>query len=162
MLTAIELVPHARWPDIISDVIAVRTSAYLDWNGPKAQAEQQDEAESWLNRWAPRRGVILFAAKIEGKLVGYLIADERQSGEYYIGHIGVHSDSKRRGVGRALVRRCVCEAASRGYRAVCTTTYNRYPGMLILLIQEGVCIQEPTWSEEAREPRISLRKELKK
>ena len=157
----VSTIPCVDWPAVIREVISVRTSAYLDWNGEKAEVEQAAEAEAWLKHWKSRRDATLFAARRRGRLLGYLTADERERGEYYISHIGVHSDAKREGIGRALVRRCIEEAVSRGYRAVCTTTYNRYRGMLLLLIQEGFCIQGTTWVEGAKEPRISLRKELK-
>ena len=161
MTIEISLFQHADWPEIIHEVIAARTSAYLDWNGPKTVEQQEAEAKAWLDRYAPRRDVTLFAARQDGKLIGYLIADERERGEYHISHTGVHSESKRQGVGRALIQRFVEEARHRGYRAATTTTYNRYPGMLLLLIQEGFYIQGMSWVERAKDPRISLRKELK-
>ena len=157
----ISAIPYADWPAVIRQVISVRTSAYLDWNGEKNEAEQEAEAEAWLERWGLRRDVVLFAARERDQLVGYLIADERERGEYYISHIGVRSDLKRQGVGRALIRQCVDAGASKGCRAVQTTSYNRYPDMLRLLIREGFYIQGTNRIKGAKEPRISFRKELK-
>jgi GNAT superfamily N-acetyltransferase len=154
------LLDHPEWSNIIRDVIAVRTSAYLDWNGPRTDTEQKAEAEAWLERWRNRRSATLFAARTGGKLVGYLIADERERGEHYIAHIGVHGEYKRRGIGRALIRRCEEQAVAAGCRAVTTTTYNRYPGMLILLLQEGFYVQGMSCLKGSDQPRLRLRKEL--
>jgi ribosomal protein S18 acetylase RimI-like enzyme len=103
----------------------------------------------------------LFLARVNQEIVGYVLAGERENDHFYISHIGVRSDCKRRGIGRSLLLECEWYAEGRSYLAVTTTTYNRYRGMLLLLIQEGYYIQGTTWVEGAREPRISLRKELK-
>ena len=156
----ISLIPYADWKGIIHDVIAVRTSAYFDWNGPRTGAEQKSEAGFWLERWALRRDATLFAARQNGQMVGYLLADERERSEYYLSHMGVHGDFKGQGIGRALIRRYEKEARDRGYLAITTTTYNRYKGMLVLLLQEDFYIQGTTWIKGANEPRLYLRKEL--
>ena len=109
----ISLIPYADWKGIIHDVIAVRTSAYLDWNGPRTGAEQESEAGFWLERWALRRDATLFAARQNGQMVGYLLADERERSEYYLSHMGVHGDFKGQGIGRALIRRYEKEARDR-------------------------------------------------
>jgi len=148
------------WKVYIAEIISVRTSAYERWNGPKSSEEQEREAEQWLRKWSARRVPVLIVAKKDSKLVGYLAADQRNIGEFYISHIGVREDLKRQGIGRLLIRKCEEYAKFHGYCAVTTTTYNRFKGMLILLLQEEFYIQGTTWVEGATEPRISLRKEL--
>ena len=154
-------VPTGSWANCILDVISVRTSAYEQWNGPKSEEEQRREAEVWLAKWSAGRHPALFLARQNNKVIGYLSADERQRGEFYISHIGVREDLKRKGIGRALLRKYEEKARANGYRALTTTTYNRFKGMLLMLLQEGFYIQGTTWVEGATEPRISLRKELK-
>ena len=70
-----------RWATCIRDVILVRTSAYEQWNGPKSDATQAREADAWLRKWGQRRNPSLFVAKQQEKIVGYLSADERETGE---------------------------------------------------------------------------------
>jgi len=157
----IQVVPPDRWATCIRDVISVRASAYEQWNGPKTEETQAREADAWLRKWGQRRNPSLFVAKQQDETVGYLSADERESGEHYISHIGVSGKLKRRGIGRALVQQSEEKARDYGCRALTTTTYNRFKGMLILLLQEGFYIQGTTWIEGATEPRICLRKDLK-
>jgi len=156
----ISAIPYGRWKEIIHDVITVRTSAYFDWNGDKTESEKKAEAKSWMDRYATADDVLLFSARDIDQLVGYLIAYIRDHGEYYISHIGVRTDFKRRGIGRMLIHHVLDEATNRKYQSVSTATYNRYPGMIVLLINEGFYIQGTTWIKGAIEPRISLRKEL--
>lgn len=157
----ISAIAPEQWCEYIGDVISVRVSAYEQWNGPKTREQRDLEASAWLRKWVERGDPALFVAKREGQVVGYLSADERERGMYYMSHIGVRHDLKRQGIGRALIRACEKAARERGYRALTTTTYNRYKGMLFLLLSEGFCIRGTTWVEGAREPRICLRKELK-
>ncbi|MBM4044839.1 MAG: GNAT family N-acetyltransferase [Planctomycetes bacterium] len=154
------VLPPEDWKAHIAEVISVRTSAYEKWNGPKSKEEQAREAEQWLRKWSARRAPVLIVAKKDREVVGYVSGDERDLGEFYISHIGVREDLKRRGIGRSLVRRLEEHAKLQGCRAVRTTTYNRFKGMLILLLHQGFYIQGTTWVEGATEPSISLRKEL--
>jgi GNAT superfamily N-acetyltransferase len=145
---------------VIGDVIAVRTVAYLEWNGPRTQQEEAQEAASWLRAMADRRNPAAFAARHAGRIVGYLWGHNRDDGEFYISHIGVHPGHQRQGIGRALLQACEGACRSTSYRALTTSTYNRYRGMLILLLQKGFVVQGVTWVSGASEPRLLLRKEL--
>ncbi len=145
---------------VIGDVIAVRTAAYLAWNGPRTEEEEAQEAASWLQALADRRSPAAFVAQRASRVVGYLWGHGREDGEFHISHIGVHPDHQRQGIGRALLQACEGACRSAGCRALTTSTYNRYRGMLILLLQEGFCVQGVTWVVGASEPRLLLRKEL--
>jgi GNAT superfamily N-acetyltransferase len=79
------------------------------------------------------------------------LAHEREPGDMHIWHIGVRSELQRRGVGRQLLRRCEDGARALGCRALTVTTYNRFRGMLILLLQEGFYIEGVTWVAKATE-----------
>lgn len=157
----IQDLPPDRWGACIRDVISVRTSAYEQWNGPKTEETQARQAAAWLQKWRERHNPSLLVATQQKGIGGYLSADERESGERYISHIGVREDLKRQGIGRLMLRKFEEKARESGCRALTTTTYNRFRGMLILLLQEGFYIQGTTWIEGASEPRIWLRKNLK-
>lgn len=144
----------------IPEVISVRTSAYEEWNGPKSQQEQQREAASWLRKVSDWRNPAVFLAEKDSEVVGYLLGYEGDKGDFHIWHVGVRQDFKRQGIGRALLRKCEEACRSRGYRALSTTTYNRFRGMLILLLQEGFYVEGVTWVTGATELRLLLRKEL--
>ncbi|GAG38804.1 unnamed protein product [marine sediment metagenome] len=149
------------WDKYIHDVIAVRTSAYEEWNGPKTQQQQDEEAQAWLDKYADRRNRTLLVAIRNDAIAGYLTAYERENGEFFMSHIGVRQDCKRQGIARSLVRRYEQIARDAGYRALTTTTYNRFKEMLILLLQEGFDIDDVTRIKDPAEPRLLLRKDLK-
>jgi predicted N-acetyltransferase YhbS len=157
----IVIIKPEDWEAHIAQVVSVRVSAFEKWNGLKSQENQEKEARLWFRKWSERHNPALFVAKRDNEIIGYLIADERRKQEYYISHIGVREDLKRKGIGCSLIRKYEEKAKAGGYRALTTTTYNRFKGILILLLQEGFYIQGVTWVEGATEPRISLRKELK-
>lgn len=144
----------------LQDIIYVRTSAYRQWNGPKSPAECRREAASWRRKITTRRNPAVFVAQKDDEIVGYLWGYERNEGEFHISHTGVRDDLKRQGIGRALLRECQETCRSRGMSILSTATYNRFVGMLILLLQEGFTIQGVTWIEGASEPRLLLRKAL--
>jgi len=144
----------------IQEVISVRTSAYEEWNGPKSQHEQQREAVSWLRKVSDWRNSAIFLAKKGSEIVGYLLGYEGDKGDFHIWHVGVKQDFKRQGIGRALLRKCEEACRTRGYRVLSTTSYNRFRGMLILLLQEEFYIEGVTWITGATELRLLLRKEL--
>jgi len=144
----------------IQDVISVRTSAYEEWNGSKSRQEQQREAASWLRKISNRLSPAIFIAEKGDEIIGYLWGYERDEGNFHISHIGVRQDLKRQGIGRAILRKCEEACRLRGYQVLSTTTYNRFRGMLILLLQEGFYIEGVTWITGASELRLLLRKEL--
>ena len=146
--------------ECIHGVISVRTSAYEKWNGPKSAQEQQQEAVSWLRKASDWRDPGIFLASKNNEIVGYLLGYRGDKGDFRIWHIGVREEFKRRGIGRALMRTCEEACRSRGYRVLSVTTYNRFRGMLILLLQEGFYIEGVTWITGASELRLLLRKEL--
>ncbi len=41
---------------LLPDIIAVRTSAYAQWNGEKTDEEQAQSAAQWRHKWS-RRGL---------------------------------------------------------------------------------------------------------
>jgi len=156
-------ISHLDSPDLrelMGDVIAVRTAAYFEWNGPRTPDEEREQAEAWLRRISERRDPAAFVARHGDQIIAYLWGHSRDDAEFHISHIGVHPEHQRRGIGRALLRECEAACLSRGYRALTTSTYNRFRGMLVLLLQEGFDIQGVTWTDGARELRVLLRKPL--
>lgn len=67
-----------------------------------------------------------FVAEAEGRIVGHIIyslakivtADDRETAVLSFGPLSVHPDYKRKGVGSALMRHSIAEAARLGYRAI--------------------------------------------
>jgi len=145
--------------ELIGEVIAVRTAAYLEWNGPRSPEQEAQEAASRMRAISGRRDPAAFVARREERVVGYLWGHVRNEGEFYISHIGVHPDHQRQGIGRALLQACEGACRSTGYRALTASTYNRYRGMLILLLQEGFYVEGVTWRRTSVELRLLLRKE---
>ena len=155
------LIPKEEWQKNIDDVIAVRASAYEQWNGPMTSEQRNQEAINWLGKWTGHKNPLLLVAKNENTIVAFIKADEREEGEYFIAWIGVRQDFKRQGIGLSLIRKCEEIAKGYGCSVLTTTTYNRFKGILILLILEGFYIQGPIWVQGSSEPRLYLRKELK-
>jgi GNAT superfamily N-acetyltransferase len=144
----------------IPDIIAVRSSAFEPWNGPRSQAQQREEAAAWLARVSQWRSPLVLVAEWGHEPIGYLLAHEREGGDCHIRHAGVRQECQRQGIGRALLRRCEAEALAGGNRALTVTTYNRFRGMLILLLGEGFDIEGVTWVPGATGLRVLLRKDL--
>jgi GNAT superfamily N-acetyltransferase len=156
-----QVIPKEEWSIYIDDIISVRTSAYEQWNGQKTLEQRKHEANSWLEKWSEQKNPFLLVAKSDDLIVGFIKAEERVKGEYQISWIGVSQDFKRRGIGRSLIQKCKEVAITLKHSALTTTTFNRFRGMLILLLSEGFYIQGTTWIEGSKEPMIYLRKELK-
>lgn len=156
----IELLPSEAWERCIREVIAVRTAAYEQWNGPKSKEEQLKEADAWLRRLTERKSPVLLVARRGEQTVGYLLGEQRPGSTFYVSHIGVLPDCQRQGIGRALLRRGEQAAREAGRAALATASYNRFKGMLILLFEEGFEVQRTTVAAGAAEPRLLFRKEL--
>ena len=144
----------------IREIVFVRASAYEEWTGPIPQREQQEEAMSWLRRMPGLRHPAMLVAKWREEIIGYLWGYEKSGRDFRISDIGVRQDFKRQGIGRALLRRYEEACKSRGYQALSAVVYNRFTGMLILLLQEGFTIEGATWATGKSELEILLRKEL--
>ncbi|MEK7476140.1 MAG: GNAT family N-acetyltransferase [Candidatus Coatesbacteria bacterium] len=153
-------IPVVELARVIGPIIAIRTSAYERWNGQKSEEDQRKEAEAWLQKIPSRDGAAIFVAKTGGECIGYLWGNERTSGDFYISHVGVRQDGKRGGIGRALVKASEDLARKRGCRVLSTSTYNRFAGMLILLLSEGFEIVGTTKPEGKTDVRIELEKRL--
>ena len=155
------LIPKEEWQKNIVDIIAVRESAYEQWNGLMTSEQRNQEAINWLGKWFEHKNPLLLVAKNENTIVAFIKADERVKGEYFIAWIGVRQDFKRQGIGLSLIRKC--EETAKGYECsgLTTTTYYRFKGILILLLSKGFYIQGTIWVQGSSEPRLYLRKELK-
>lgn len=149
-----------RLSEVIDAVMAVRTAAYRQWNGPRTEEQEREEGRSWLRKLAQTRRPAAFIAREADEVVGYVWGHERNEGEFYVSHIGVAPGRQRQGIGRALLREVEGLCRAREYRALSTSTYNRFRGMLILLLDEGFQIEGVTFPHQASEPRLLLRKEL--
>ena len=145
---------------VINEMIAVRTSAYERWNGPKSPDDQRKEADSWLQKIPGRNKPAILVARSGSDLVGYLWGFENTPGDFYISHIGVRQDCKRHGIGLALVKSCEELARKRGCGVVSTSTFNRFAGMLTLLIGEGFQIVGTTKPAGKTDVRIEFEKRL--
>jgi ribosomal protein S18 acetylase RimI-like enzyme len=99
----IVIIKPEDWEAHIAQVVSVRVSAFEKWNGLKSQEDQEKEARLWFRKWSERHNPALFVAKRDNEIIGYLIADERRRQEYYISHIGVREDLKRKGIGCSLI-----------------------------------------------------------
>ena len=153
-----DIVCHRDWAPLLGDVLLVRARAYEAWNGPRKATDLLREETEWLAKWKPRSHVRLFVARVGEELVGYLIADERQPQQFYIGHIGVLPEHQRCGVGNALIKRCETEARTLGCHSVYTSTYSRYPAMLALLSKRGYVKVQPTSTADGEESRLIFSK----
>jgi ribosomal protein S18 acetylase RimI-like enzyme len=90
-------------------------SAYALWNRSEGIGlSQADEKES-IARYLGRNPGQSFVATESGKLVGAVLCgnDGRRG---FLHHLAVDPDCRRRGVGRALVKRCLEALASQGMR----------------------------------------------
>ena len=161
MTVTIEAVPCDKWKEYIAELVAVHSSAYEEWNGSQSEEHERRKADDYVHKWASFQQPLVLVARVGGRAVAYVVADERHGGVLHIAHIGVRRDFKRQGIGRALLRKVEEHAKSEKRRAVTTTTFHRFRGMLILLLQEGFYIQGTSWVEGAKEPMISLRKDMK-
>ena len=153
-------VSAASLATVIHQMIAVRSSAYERWNGPKSPDDQRKEAESWLHKIPSRSRPAILVARTGSDLIGYLWGFEKAPGDLYISHVGVREDGKRRGIGRALIRASEELARKRGCALLSTSTYNRFAGMLILLISEGFEIVGTTKPEGKVDVRIEFEKRI--
>jgi len=132
---------------VIGAIITVRTSAYMEWNGPKSAEEKQAESRIWQDKIASRNGSAMFIASKDAEMAGYVWGYETEPKRFYISHIGVREDCKGQGLGRILVQQCEELARLRGCVSISTSTYNRFHGMLILLVKEGYLITAITKRE---------------
>jgi len=147
----------------ILEIIAARSSAYGEWNGPRTPEEQKEEAADWLARISGRRNPALFVAKRGPEIAGYVWGNEKGKGEFHISHIGVRVDCQRKGIGRELMRQCEEACRSRSYSFISTSTYGRYRRMVRLLLWSGFCVTGVSPlppSVKIPENRISLAKSL--
>ena len=149
---------HCEWEPLLGEVLDVRARAYEPWNGPKTADDQLRERQSWAAKWRPRSHVRLLSARWSSRLVGYLLADEREPGQFYIGHIGVLPEHQQKGVGNALMARCETEAVNLGCTSVCTSTYTRYPAMLALLSRRGYSRVQPAETGAGEDARLVFEK----
>lgn len=160
MTTEIETVPRDLWADRIAQVVAIHSSAYAEWNGPQSQEQEKQKGEGYLRRWSTFRGPLLLLASVDRSPVGFLTADERGDATFSIAHIGVQQEFKRQGIGRSLVTRVEELARAQGCRGIITTSYNRFRGMLILLLKQEFYIQGTSWIPGATDLQIVFRKDL--
>ena len=144
----------------INDIIDVRTEAYREWNGEKTFQQKRDEAISWIEKMRDRSNTRIYVAKIDDSIVGYVWGYEKAENEFYISHIGVLPEFQRRGIGRSLVQKCETLCVDRGYERLSTSTYNKFRGMLILLLKAGFEIASAQDQSEVADNRIYLPKEI--
>jgi ribosomal protein S18 acetylase RimI-like enzyme len=83
-------------------VVAVRSAAYEQWNGPQTAQQQESEGQAWIRKWGSCREALLLVAVHAEQTLGYLIGGQREPGELAIGHIGVRPECCRQGIGQQL------------------------------------------------------------
>jgi len=159
METQIETISVEALPERMRDIVAIHTSAYAEWNGPRTAEQEESKARGYLRKWSAFLDPVFLLASVGESAVGYLSAEERR-GTIHIAHIGVQKEHERQGVGRSLLEATGEHAKSRHCAAVTTTTYNRYRGMLILLLKQRFYIQGTSWVQGATDLQILLRKDL--
>jgi len=108
-----------------------------------------------------RRILLTCFSEHGSQIVGYLLGYEGDRNDFRVWHIGVEEKHKRRGVGRALIQKCEEICRGRKHSVLNVTTYNRFRGMLILLLEEEFYIEGMTWIKGATEARLLLRKEIR-
>lgn len=147
----------------MDSIIAVRTSAYEQWNGPKSAEQRREEAADWIKRIRERRNSAVYLALEGEETIGYVWGYEKDAGSFHISHIGIRQDRKRRGIGRRLLRKCEDLSRGLGYRSLTTSTYRHFQAMLSLLEKEGYRVTGESERVGAgnREARIELVKDLR-
>jgi predicted GNAT superfamily acetyltransferase len=107
-----------------------------------------------------RRRVLVLAALVQDRLVGYKVGFEERPGLFYSWVGGVHPDHRRQGIARALMQEQHRLVRQAGYRQVRTVSKNKHKAMLVLNIRSGFNIIG-TYLDGRGELKIVFQKSLK-
>jgi ribosomal protein S18 acetylase RimI-like enzyme len=105
--------------------------------------------------------LIILLAETASICVGFKIGYNLNSGIFYSAKGGVLSRFRRKGIGKAMIRKMEEIAQNEGYSELRYHTFpTRWPGMLSLGRSEGYDILEATWNPVYNDYQILLSKKL--
>jgi GNAT superfamily N-acetyltransferase len=107
---------------------------YLAWLGPLVcSSTLPAEIASLPHPYARPTGALLLARDDEGAALGCVGIREHDAGACEVKRLYVHTDARRQGVGRALIRAAMDQARVMGYtRMLLTTLPDEMPGVVTL------------------------------
>ena len=92
--------------DIVKFEIESYNEVFSLWQQCEGVGLSESDSRVNIKRYLNRNPGMSFVAKIDGKIIGTILAghDGRRG---YIHHLAVHSDFRRQGIGHSLVQRCL-------------------------------------------------------
>lgn len=102
---------------------------------------------------------MLVQAVDDQQTVGFKLGYPESPTRFYSWLGGVHTDYRKQGVGKELMRQQHAECQQAGFRKIRMKTTNRWRAMLLLSISQGFCIVS-TYIDKEGELKIILEKKL--
>lgn len=119
----------------------------------------EGQSERVRTEAAGKQRLLTIVAMSDGQVVGYKIGYERKP-EHFCSWIGaVAQEFRKRGIGTELMRLQHQWCRVRGYRAIRTTTKNKWRDMIVLNLRSGFDIIG-AYTDEKGEPKLILEKRL--
>jgi GNAT superfamily N-acetyltransferase len=84
-----------------------------------------------------QKDLLLLMAHLEGNPVGFSAGYRRTGAMFYLNYIGVLSDYRRQGLGKAMLQRQIDFAKACNYRRIEFNTFNHFPSMIRLGLSAG-------------------------